>query len=728
MWGQNSEPEPTDLPRPVFTSLKLSTKKAQKASSSGASNLVPSPIRVSLQTNKAVPRRIANAVLITKEEPVPETSTSPEEPQLETKSPLEAKAAVEIKQLVVEQSESTSLQVPTSNVLTPSETSSDVSSEVSSRVQSPASEFSCSSLLSSMAAESQRVQQGGSPKSSSKLAEMLQRPSQILSDGKRRSQGASTPTVPDKRIRLETNVPASPTQTPQPPQPAQSPQPPQLPQPAQSPVLVTPVSVTPPSPKTPVVKVRTLPQTRTPIAPAKGHTRTLAQIKAQTQARVHARGQTRTLAQIKAQTSARMHARSQAQAAAQMHGRSGGHRVPNILGRRGGTWLNLKSIVPSNASAVSSNAQTVQVSTTPVVITSATPVVATSPSLAPKQVVSLAVTSNQPVMQTVQPIIIKTQPGLSGGLSVVLVSQPEVGIIGPQTVTTQRMRPQTGVSLLTGRITSTNPEVPRSTTSPVISQPQIVLQGQPVVAATVSQSSTGSGGCDVKQAEGSSEGQKAALPKVSPQTQSTPPSEAQSHPYPVQPSNSDTPVSVTSPNALVNSNSSKVTLVSTNAINKLAQAQLGNVVTVAPVGIPNLPVTKTIVLSNGTLPTVANVIPVVNNMHLSHQNGPITSVTPIQAKAVAAPVNPAVAVVPNPVLMPNNNLTNQAAMCTCHLSSQLNNQSMNTLLPDNGDNMETMASKCTCRLKAMVICKGCGAFCHGDCVGPSSLCVACLIR
>ena len=724
MWGQNSEPEPTDLPRPVFTSLKLSTKKAQKASSSGASNLVPSPIRVSLQTNKAVPHRIANAVLIAKEEPVPETRTSPEEPQVETQSPLEAKAAVEIKQLVAEQSENTSLQVPTSNVLTPSETSSDVSSEVSSRVQSPASEFSCSSLLSSMAAESQRVQQGGSPKSSSKLAEMLQRPSQILSDGKRRSQGASTPTVPDKRIRLENNVPASPTQTPPPPQPAPSPQPPQLPQPAQS-----PVSVAPPSPKAPVVKVRTLPQTRTPVAPAKGHTRTLAQIKAQTQARVHARGQTRTLAQIKAQTSARIHARSQAQAAAQMHGRSGGHRVPNILGRRGGTWLNLKSIVPSNASAVSSNVQTVQqVSTTPVVITSTTPVVATSPSLAPKQVVSLAVTSNQPVMQTVQPIIIKTQPGLSGGLSVVLVSQPEVGIIGPQTVTTQRMRPQTGVSLLTGRITSTNPEVPRSTTSPVISQPQLVLHGQPVAAATISQSPTGSAGGDVKQAGGSSDGQKAASPKVLPQTQSTPPFVAQGRPSPVQLSNSDAPVSVTSHNALVNSNSSTVTLVSTNTINKLAQAQLGNVVTVAPVGIPNLPVTKTIVLSNGTLPTVANVIPVVNNMHLSHQNGPITSVTPIQAKAVAAPVNPAVAVVPNPVLMPNNNLTNQAAMCTCHLSSQLNNQSMNTLLPDNGDNMETMANKCTCRLKAMVICKGCGAFCHGDCVGPSSLCVACLIR
>ncbi|XP_077991367.1 uncharacterized protein LOC144445622 isoform X2 [Glandiceps talaboti] len=36
--------------------------------------------------------------------------------------------------------------------------------------------------------------------------------------------------------------------------------------------------------------------------------------------------------------------------------------------------------------------------------------------------------------------------------------------------------------------------------------------------------------------------------------------------------------------------------------------------------------------------------------------------------------------------------------------------------------------KCSCRLKAMIMCKGCGAFCHDDCIGPSTLCVACLIK
>lgn len=41
--------------------------------------------------------------------------------------------------------------------------------------------------------------------------------------------------------------------------------------------------------------------------------------------------------------------------------------------------------------------------------------------------------------------------------------------------------------------------------------------------------------------------------------------------------------------------------------------------------------------------------------------------------------------------------------------------------------MEDVQSKCYCRLKAMIVCKGCGAFCHDDCIGPSKLCVSCLV-
>ncbi|XP_061486779.1 polycomb group protein ASXL1 isoform X2 [Rhineura floridana] len=41
--------------------------------------------------------------------------------------------------------------------------------------------------------------------------------------------------------------------------------------------------------------------------------------------------------------------------------------------------------------------------------------------------------------------------------------------------------------------------------------------------------------------------------------------------------------------------------------------------------------------------------------------------------------------------------------------------------------MEEISLKCSCSLKAMIMCKGCGAFCHDDCIGPSKLCVLCLV-
>lgn len=44
-----------------------------------------------------------------------------------------------------------------------------------------------------------------------------------------------------------------------------------------------------------------------------------------------------------------------------------------------------------------------------------------------------------------------------------------------------------------------------------------------------------------------------------------------------------------------------------------------------------------------------------------------------------------------------------------------------------GSDMEDVQSKCYCRLKAMIMCQGCGAFCHDDCIGPSKLCVSCLV-
>nr|XP_008119066.1 PREDICTED: putative Polycomb group protein ASXL1 isoform X1 [Anolis carolinensis] len=44
-----------------------------------------------------------------------------------------------------------------------------------------------------------------------------------------------------------------------------------------------------------------------------------------------------------------------------------------------------------------------------------------------------------------------------------------------------------------------------------------------------------------------------------------------------------------------------------------------------------------------------------------------------------------------------------------------------------GSRVEEISLKCSCSLKAMIMCKGCGAFCHDDCIGPSKLCVLCLV-
>jgi hypothetical protein len=41
---------------------------------------------------------------------------------------------------------------------------------------------------------------------------------------------------------------------------------------------------------------------------------------------------------------------------------------------------------------------------------------------------------------------------------------------------------------------------------------------------------------------------------------------------------------------------------------------------------------------------------------------------------------------------------------------------------------QSRASGCACSLKALVECVQCGAFCHDDCVGPSRLCVECLVN
>ena len=65
------------------------------------------------------------------------------------------------------------------------------------------------------------------------------------------------------------------------------------------------------------------------------------------------------------------------------------------------------------------------------------------------------------------------------------------------------------------------------------------------------------------------------------------------------------------------------------------------------------------------------------------------------------------------------------------LQSAVLEPTMNTMsasqMSDNSTD-STQQSNCACSLKAMVMCKKCGAFCHDDCIGPSKLCVTCLVH
>lgn len=55
------------------------------------------------------------------------------------------------------------------------------------------------------------------------------------------------------------------------------------------------------------------------------------------------------------------------------------------------------------------------------------------------------------------------------------------------------------------------------------------------------------------------------------------------------------------------------------------------------------------------------------------------------------------------------------------------NASLSVQMFADSSSVDEISFKCSCSLKAMIMCKGCGAFCHDDCIGPSKLCVLCLV-
>ncbi|NXV76205.1 ASX protein, partial [Atlantisia rogersi] len=66
-------------------------------------------------------------------------------------------------------------------------------------------------------------------------------------------------------------------------------------------------------------------------------------------------------------------------------------------------------------------------------------------------------------------------------------------------------------------------------------------------------------------------------------------------------------------------------------------------------------------------------------------------------------------------------LTHKANFAAAH------NTSLSVQMFADSSSVEEISFKCSCSLKAMIMCKGCGAFCHDDCIGPSKLCVLCLV-
>ena len=59
-------------------------------------------------------------------------------------------------------------------------------------------------------------------------------------------------------------------------------------------------------------------------------------------------------------------------------------------------------------------------------------------------------------------------------------------------------------------------------------------------------------------------------------------------------------------------------------------------------------------------------------------------------------------------------------------SSTSTKGSIPSTVASKGFSRSMLLKSCSCRLKAMVVCKKCGAFCHDDCISAAQLCSACV--
>jgi len=112
-----------------------------------------------------------------------------------------------------------------------------------------------------------------------------------------------------------------------------------------------------------------------------------------------------------------------------------------------------------------------------------------------------------------------------------------------------------------------------------------------------------------------------------------------------------------------------------------------------------------------------------------HKNNPVT-VTSKQTEDI----NPALTL--NSLSIPA--LNQQVSSATASIpkdsytsKSEVTSRPLTSLLPSNaktvsGLNNALMNKSCVCRLKAMKVCRMCGAFCHDDCITAAQLCSTCV--
>ncbi|XP_022102589.1 putative Polycomb group protein ASXL3 isoform X2 [Acanthaster planci] len=510
-----------------------------------------------------------------------------------------------------------------------------IKQSTNSSLASSQSNFSCSSLLSSMAMESQRNQAAANLVASSSASQLLPKSSDGKNVGSMKRHLESTDEGTDKRLCLDDgNVVMLGTR-----QVSRS----QSVSTQSSTTIITAVSYANASRQqtstSAVVNSDNKPKVQSNIKSSvnvgKQGTKTLAQIKAQTQARAQAHGSTRTLAQIKAQTTAKLLARSAAQAEAQAKTAS---HMPTILSRsRSPQWNTVKTVIPVALSSSNAAGNITQSSSNQ----------GSKPKL-PNHVLQVN-TSTQQVVQTIQPFIIKTQPG--SNVSVVYVTQPNVVTLMPASAAAiQHMNskgPSLAKSVSVVQSTSSSKvvveSVPQITTSAGVSQ-----RPNSIKTLLNLQNVSGESSTSASPQEEKSEGLSNGISLETPANQST--------------NKPETP-------------SSEPRVVSTSEV-----VVLENETTFAQQQIASASTT-------GTPAVVSDSFKIVANSN--------AQVDPFSNRSTAS-------VVLQPVDMAANG-----------------RESANSL---------DASGKCSCRLGAMVVCKGCGAFCHDDCISPTSLCMACVVR